>query len=353
MRLLINILIITTSILNGILASNFKRRNYIYGLICYILMGIVAFKNQIYGMFFFYLFIFSPLQIYGFFNWKKNQTKEKDVIVRSFSPKNRIILIISCIIISLSLAFILEKIPGAQFTYLDAFSNTINLCSVILLALRFNESWWLWLINNTIDIILWSKVHHLSGDYSLSMLLSSIFYLLINFYGIFKWNAKNIILDIIKIQEKKQIITISYIANLISSICYLIVFNWIGLLVSISDIFISILDSFNFRRKKYICILGWTLLLILIISPIKKTWISIFPLLDLFLYSLIPILKKTKTIQIIGFINIILFTIFDYFIGLYNLLFLDSLIFILFLRQIFINKEKTNPINPITHIINK
>ena len=38
---------------------------------------------------------------------------------------------------------------------MDAASNCINLCGVVLMILRFKESWWLWLINNVIDLIIW------------------------------------------------------------------------------------------------------------------------------------------------------------------------------------------------------
>lgn len=332
MNNIISILIIITSLLNSVFASNFKRKNYIYGLICYLLMGLVAYKNQIYGMFFFYIFIFSPLQIFGFLNWNKKD-KDNNLEVRSFSNKNRILTITSCIILSLSLAFILQKIPNAKFTYLDAFSNIINLCGVILLALRFNESWWLWLINNILDVILWTNVYHISGDYSFTMLTSSIIYLIVNIYGIYKWNRKSIIFDIVKIEEKHQIVTIAYIANIISSICYLIITNWIGLIVSILDIMISIIDSLKIN-KIIISITVWITIIILILSPITKTWIDYLPLIDLFLYSFIPIIKKNKHIQIIGLINIIIFTIFDYKIKLYNLLIIDIFIFILFLYRI-------------------
>ena len=332
MNSIISILIIITSLLNSIFASNFKRKNYIYGLICYLLMGLVAYKNQIYGMFSFYIFIFSPLQIFEFINWNKKD-KNNNLEVRSFSNKNRILTITSCIILSLSLAFILQKIPNAKFTYLDAFSNIINLCGVILLALRFNESWWLWLINNILDVILWTNVYHISGDYSFTMLTSSIIYLIVNIYGIYKWNRKSIIFDIVKIEEKHQIITIAYIANIISSICYLIITNWIGLIVSILDIMISLIDSTKIN-KILISISVWITIIILILSPITKTWIDYLPVIDLFLYSFIPIIKKNKHIQIIGLINIIIFTIFDYKIKLYNLLIIDIFIFILFLYRI-------------------
>ena len=285
MNSIISILIIITSLLNSIFASNFKRKNYIYGLICYLLMGLVAYKNQIYGMFFFYIFIFSPLQIFGFINWNKKD-KNNNLEVRSFSNKNRILTISSCIILSLSLALILQKIPNAKFTYLDAFSNIINLCGVILLALRFNESWWLWLINNILDVILWTNVYHISGDYSFTMLTSSIIYLIVNIYGIYKWNRKSIIFDIVKIEEKHQIITIAFIANIISSICYLIIANWIGLIVSILDIMISLIDSTKIN-KIIISISVWITITILILSPLTKTWIDYLPVIDLLLYSFI------------------------------------------------------------------
>ena len=79
---------------------------------------------------------------------------------------------------------------------MDASSNCINLCGIILMILRFKEAWWIWLVNNIIDLIIWIITALNKGDGSIMMLLVSIGYLLINIYGIIKWtlNAK---------QEKK------------------------------------------------------------------------------------------------------------------------------------------------------
>lgn len=63
--------ILATGLLCAYFASEGKRINYILGFINYLLMGYVSFKNNLFGIFFFYLFIFSPLQIHGFFSWKK------------------------------------------------------------------------------------------------------------------------------------------------------------------------------------------------------------------------------------------------------------------------------------------
>lgn len=182
--------ILATGLLNAYFASEGKRVNYILGLINYILMGYVAFKNNLFGIFFFYIFIFSPLQLHGYISWKKNLDNDKNVKVREFNLKNSIIITVSCIIGSFILGYLLSLIPGQRLAIMDASSNCINLCGVILMILRFKESWWLWLVNNIIDLIIWIITALSHGDSSIMMLLTSIGYLLINIYGVIKWNIE-------------------------------------------------------------------------------------------------------------------------------------------------------------------
>ncbi len=338
MDIVIGIIVIVSSILNCYFASNFKKINYVFGLLYYIICGYIAFKNHIYGMFFFYLLIFSPLQIWGFINWGKKQDENNNVIARAFSMKNRIILIISCVIFSLILANVLKQIPQAQLTFLDAFSNIINLSGVVLLALRFNESWWLWLINNVIDLILWSNVVKLGGNNSIAVLISAIIYLIINIYGIIKWDnkIKNNIINIIKVSTKKEIYIVSYIANIISGFCYFIINSRVALLVTIFDIVQTVL---NRLLKKYSFVLSYIYIAIIsvaiiLLKPKSIEWLII---IDVILYAVIPLIKKEKYVRIIGLINIIVFTIFDFYIGLYNLFYMDLFIIAIFIYGIYIN----------------
>lgn len=185
--LLVGGIILATGLLCAYFASEGKRINYILGLINYLFMGYVAFKNNLYGIFFFYLFVFSPSQIIGYFNWNKNLDHDNNVKVRGFTLKNSIIIIFSCILGSLLLGYLLTLIPGQRLAFLDSTSNCINLCGVILMILRFKESWWLWLINNVIDLVIWIITALSHGEGSMMMLLVSIGYLLINIYGLIKW----------------------------------------------------------------------------------------------------------------------------------------------------------------------
>lgn len=189
--------ILLTGLLCAYFASEGKRINYIFGLINYILMGIVSLKNNLYGIFFFYIFIFAPLQINGYLAWNKNLNKDNNVSVREFTLKNSLIIISSCIIGSLLLGYILTLIPNQRLAFMDATSNCINLCGIILMILRFKESWWLWLFNNIIDLGIWIITFLNKGENSTMMLLVSIGYLLINIYGIIKWSleTKKVIQD--------------------------------------------------------------------------------------------------------------------------------------------------------------
>lgn len=182
--------ILLTGLLCAYFASEGKRINYILGLINYLLMGYVSFKNNLFGIFFFYIFIFSPLQVNGFITWNKNLNDDKNVKVREFTLKNSCLIILSCIIGSIILGYLLTLIPNQRLAFMDATSNCINLCGVILMILRFKESWWLWLINNIIDLIIWIITVMNGGNGSVMMLLVSIGYLLINIYGIIKWNIE-------------------------------------------------------------------------------------------------------------------------------------------------------------------
>lgn len=188
--LLVGGTILATGLLCAYFASEGKRINYLLGLVNYLLMGYVAFKNNLFGIFFFYLFVFAPLQVNGYLSWKKNLDNDKNVKVREFTFKNSIIITLSCVIGSFVLGYLLSLIPGQRLALMDASSNCINLCGVILMILRFKESWWLWLVNNIIDLIIWIITVIDKGNGSIMMLLVSIGYLLINIYGVIKWNIE-------------------------------------------------------------------------------------------------------------------------------------------------------------------
>ena len=186
--LLIGGLTLFTALLCAYFSSEGKRISYILGFINYILIGYVSFKNHLYGLFIFGVIICPIIQIQGYISWGKHLDENKNVKVREFTLRNSIIITLSCVLGSLILSYLLTLIPLQRIAFLDAASNTINLCAVILAILRFKECWWIWLINNTIDLGIWLLTFISKGEGSFMMLLAAIAYLVINIYGIIKWN---------------------------------------------------------------------------------------------------------------------------------------------------------------------
>lgn len=189
--LLIGGSILTTGLLSAYYASHAKRINYLLGFANYLLMAFVSWQNHIYGMFLSYVLIFAPLQLRGFFAWKKQSANEnQEVAVRRFTLSKGLGITGASIVCSLILGYGLSLIPSQQLSYLDAFANCINLFGVILMIQRHEEAFWLWLINNTVDLIIWTLLLIRGGEGAIMMFLASIGFLLFNIYGIVNWHRK-------------------------------------------------------------------------------------------------------------------------------------------------------------------
>lgn len=67
----------------------------------------------------------------------------------------------------------------------------MNICAIILMNLRFRECWWILLGNNVVDLMIWIINFSLGTANSLTMLVVSIAYLLLNIIAIMKWKKSN------------------------------------------------------------------------------------------------------------------------------------------------------------------
>ena len=184
-------LILASGLLNSYYASIGKTYNYIFGALYCLLSAYVSYVNGLYAMAILSLIIYFPLQIQGYISWIKKKDNNNEVKIRKFTFKNSVIIVSNCVVGSVLLGILLTKIPTQQLSFLDSSSNIINLCGIILMNLRFQECWIVWLFNNSIDLSIWLISFINKGPNSLMMLLVSIGYLLINIYGLYKWIKKS------------------------------------------------------------------------------------------------------------------------------------------------------------------
>lgn len=185
---LLGSMILFTSLTSAYFAARGLRIQYILGIINYLLMGYAAFRNQLFGSAGFYIITSVPISLWGFWQWGKHSNASGEVKSRKFTFKISIIVIIGCTVGSLIVGYLLSLIPSQRLSWLDAAANCVNLCGFILMTMRYAESWWLWLINNAFDLLIWTIIILNGGSAEAPMMFaSSIAYFVINIYGITKW----------------------------------------------------------------------------------------------------------------------------------------------------------------------
>lgn len=185
--------ILFTSLASSYLASLGRKSQYLVSIINYFLMGVVSFDNALFGSAIFYILICIPLQVWGYIIWGRNQYKSGIVKTRKFTIKTSIFVIFTCVFGSIFFGYLLSLIPGQQLSFLDAASNCINFCGIIMMALRYAEAWWIWLANNVLDFSVWAIII-IGGTGTKNapmMFVSSVAYLIINIYGAIKWWRKS------------------------------------------------------------------------------------------------------------------------------------------------------------------
>lgn len=182
--------ILATGLISAYYASVGKRVNYLFGCVNYLLMAYVSFQNNLYGIVLSYTLVFAPLQIKGFFSWKRQLDDDNTVKARKFTVKKAAFIVALSLASSFLIGYLLGLIPGQQLSYLDASTNCINLFGVILMIMRYEEAFWLWLCNNILDMVIWTVVFLGGGESAFMMFAASFGFLIINIYGIVKWHHR-------------------------------------------------------------------------------------------------------------------------------------------------------------------
>ena len=183
---IIGTITLASGFLNAYYMAIGKWYNYIFGIIFSVVYAIGCYFNGLFGFVIFTIVVYTPLQIYGLINWIKHK-EQSEVKVRSLTIANSLLMTFLMLAGSVGLGFLLSLIPGQNLAFLDSTSQIINLCGVVLGTIRFRESWYIWLANNIIDLVIWIINTINRAPYSEMMLITSIMYLVMNVWGIAKW----------------------------------------------------------------------------------------------------------------------------------------------------------------------
>ena len=157
--------------------------NFIIGFISSSTYIIIAYLSKLYGEVIFYLVIDLPMIFISYFAWKRHLENKYQVKSRSLSLKSTIIIFIISIIAIFLYSMVLDYIGGVN-VIVDATSTIVSFIATILMALRYREQWYMWVIVYIVSIIMWATT------FNLLMLIMSISCFISCFIGLINWKKE-------------------------------------------------------------------------------------------------------------------------------------------------------------------
>lgn len=124
-----------------------------------------------------------PIDVISFIRWTKHPDSEDENLtqVKRLKPWQTALAVVGILVFGFAVGSLLQLIPGASDTYLDAFASAVGMANGVLLLLRYSEQWIAWLITT----ILYLFMDISSGMYIL--LITEIAMLVNTIYGLVKW----------------------------------------------------------------------------------------------------------------------------------------------------------------------
>ena len=130
------------------------------------------------------MLFWMTIDVISFIRWNKHPDTEDENLtkVKSLKPWQSILCVVAIVVFGVVVGRLLQFVPGASDTYLDAFASAVGMANGILLLLRYSEQWYAWLITTVIYLFMDIS----AGAYIL--LIGEVAMLVNTIYGIVKWH---------------------------------------------------------------------------------------------------------------------------------------------------------------------
>lgn len=168
-----------------VLCAAGKKSQYYWGFVNIVAYIIVAWINKYYGEVILNGLYYLPTQFVGMYFWNKHINTDTDKVKSKKMTLIQIILITIGSAACIYLYHLLLDVLGSNQTWLNSTTNTISLVANALMVLRYREQWALWIVVDTITVILWI----IASDWIMTTMW--LVYLLNAFYGFYNWTKMN------------------------------------------------------------------------------------------------------------------------------------------------------------------
>ncbi|UQS86914.1 nicotinamide riboside transporter PnuC [Nicoliella spurrieriana] len=183
-----------TNIMSVVLDSDGSMTNFFWGMLNNVTYIYVSFSAHLYGEVYLYTYFFIS-QFIGIYSWNKRNLEHpidnnNEVQVKELSMRGWVLMTLVVLVSWGILAFFLMHVPLITPTldphpWIDALSTVVQVFAQVLLICRYSSSQFiLWIIGNTLEIILWTV------SFNPIMIMLFIACNVNSFFGWYVWNQK-------------------------------------------------------------------------------------------------------------------------------------------------------------------
>ena len=184
-----------TGIIGAILVAKGKLSSYYWGFVATALYAYISFTYKMYGETIMYTVLFTPLQLIGGILWSQKlklseDGQKADVVKKWLTPQQRLIVTVGTLIVIAAYAYGVSLLKGYS-PGLDSATAILSVLATVLMVLRYSEQWLVWILVNTVAIIMWvqATIHHQGAG--AAILAMWVTFWLNSLYGWYKWK-KNV-----------------------------------------------------------------------------------------------------------------------------------------------------------------
>lgn len=170
-----------------------KGKHYanIIGIVALLLYAYVSYTVHYYGEVIISLVIFLPLIVYGLISWLRNKRYDEDkgnvVVVAHTNKKEVLIAVLSQLVMGIGYYFLLKAF-GTAFLPVSTLSIMASAVATFMLARRNQYSFIVYVINDTVLVVLWGYMV-VSGNLEyLQILLMPAMLLISDTYAVMNWS---------------------------------------------------------------------------------------------------------------------------------------------------------------------
>ena len=145
------------------------------GGVSVLLSAYIYFKGNIYanaGINLFYFF----MNIYGWYNWLRKTGEDQHLMITSCSRKEMQVYIVLMVLFFFGLWYLLSKTPDNKYAVYDAFTSSLYVIAMWLMARKKIQHWILWIIGDVVMVALciFLKWYFLGFQYLVYMFIATL-----------------------------------------------------------------------------------------------------------------------------------------------------------------------------------